>query len=119
MCIRDRGYIGEQVKALLLDAGIEHALIDLGGNVLVLGGRPDGTSFKIGIQDPLLPTGTACAAIQVQDTSVVTAGDYERYFEVDGVRYHHCLLYTSSPARRSLSSRGCRSPTELYRCPWR
>ena len=86
-----KGYIADQLKEYLESEGIEHALIDLGGNMLALGGRYDGTDFRIGLQMPFADTGTAMAAVSINDQSVVTSGDYERYFEKDGVIYHHIL----------------------------
>ena len=59
--------------------------------MLTLGGRYDGTAFRIGIQRPFAETGTVMAAVSVRDKSVVSSGDYERYFEKDGVVYHHIL----------------------------
>ena len=86
-----KGYIADRLKEYLKDEGIEHALIDLGGNMLTLGRRYDGNDFRIGIQKPFAGTGTAMAVVSVNDKSVVTSGDYERYFEKDGVIYHHIL----------------------------
>ena len=86
-----KGYIADRLKDYLISEGIEHALIDLGGNMLPLGGRYDGTAFRIGIQRPFAETGTVMAAVSVRDKSVVSSGDYERYFEKDGVVYHHIL----------------------------
>lgn len=86
-----KGYIADRVKEYLESEGIEHALIDLGGNMLALGGRYDGTDFRIGLQKPFAETGIAMAAVSINDQSVVTSGDYERYFEKDGVIYHHIL----------------------------
>lgn len=86
-----KGYIADRLKEYLESEGIEHALIDLGGNMLTLGGRYDGTDFRIGLQEPFADTGTVMAAVSVNDKSVVTSGDYERYFEKDGVIYHHIL----------------------------
>lgn len=86
-----KGYIADRLKEYLISEGIEHALIDLGGNMLTLGGRYDGTAFRIGIQRPFAETGTVMAAVSVRDKSVVSSGDYERYFEKDGVVYHHIL----------------------------
>ena len=86
-----KGYIADRLKEYLESEGIEHALIDLGGNMLALGGRYDGTDFRIGLQKPFAETGTAMAALSINDQSVVTSGDYERYFEKDGVIYHHIL----------------------------
>ena len=59
--------------------------------MLAVGNRYDGTDFRIGIQEPFAKTGVPIAAVSVSDRSVVTSGDYERYFEKDGVIYHHIL----------------------------
>ena len=85
------GYIADRLKDYLESEGTEHALINLGGNMLVVGNRYDGTDFRIGIQEPFAKTGVPIAAVSVSDPSVVTSGDYERYFEKDGVIYHHIL----------------------------
>ena len=86
-----KGYIADRVKEYLETEGIKHALIDLGGNMLALGNRYDGTDFRIGLQKPFAETGTAMAAVSINDPAVVTSGDYERYFEKDGIIYHHIL----------------------------
>ena len=99
-----KGYIADRVKELLLGMGIEHAVISLGGNVLAFGGKPDGSDYVIGIQDPFGETGTVAATVAVRDMSVVSSGDYERYFEQDGVRYHHIMdPFAGAPARSGLS----------------
>lgn len=86
-----KGYIADRLKEYLKDQGIEHALINLGGNMLALGGRYDGTDFQIGIQKPFAKDGTILTSLAVSDRSVVSSGNYERYFEKDGVIYHHIL----------------------------
>lgn len=86
-----KGYIADKLKEYLKDQDIEHALINLGGNMLALGGRPDGSDFKIGIQEPFATDGTVLTSLSVTDQSVVSSGNYERYFEQDGVIYHHIL----------------------------
>ena len=86
-----KGYIADRLKEYLESEGIEHAVINLGGNMLALGGRYDGSDFRIGIQKPFAENGTVMAAVRVTDKSVVSSGDYERYFEKDGVIYHHIL----------------------------
>lgn len=86
-----KGYIADKLKEYLKDQGIEHALINLGGNMLALGGRTDGSDFKIGVQEPFATDGTVLTSLSVSDRSVVSSGNYERYFEKDGVIYHHIL----------------------------
>lgn len=86
-----KGYIADRIKALLAERGVQSALISLGGNVLCLGSRPDGTDFQIGIRKPFGAPDETLLTVAVQDYSVVSSGVYERYFEQDGVRYHHLL----------------------------
>ena len=81
----------DQLKEYLTSAGVRHALINLGGNVLTLGGRYDGSDFRIGIQKPFSEDGTILGTVSVSDSSVVSSGDYERYFKKDGAIYHHIL----------------------------
>ena len=86
-----KGYIADQLKKYLEEEGVEHALINLGGNMLAVGSKYDGSPFRIGLQKPFEPDGTPIAVLEVNDQSVVTSGNYERYFEKDGTIYHHIL----------------------------
>lgn len=86
-----KGYIADRIKEYLLDQGVESALIDLGGNVLCVGNRPDGQPFRIGVQKPFKERNETVAVVEVSDRSVVSSGIYERYFEKDGKLYHHIL----------------------------
>lgn len=86
-----KGYIADRLKDYLKTEEVRHAMINLGGNVLTLGGRYDGSDFRIGIQKPFAESGTVLGTLSVSDSSVVSSGDYERYFETDGVTYHHIL----------------------------
>lgn len=86
-----KGYIADRLKAYLKDQGVESGLIDLGGNILCIGSRPDNTPFKIGLQKPYFDRKETVAVLNITDQSVVTSGVYERCFEQDGVRYHHLL----------------------------
>ena len=86
-----KGYIADQVKNNLVEEGIEHAYINLGGNILTLGGKTDGSNFRIGIQKPFAEDGTEMAVLPVSDKSIVSSGNYERYFKKDGKIYHHIL----------------------------
>ena len=86
-----KGYIADKLKEYLKNQGVEHALINLGGNMLALGGRPDGSDFRIGIQEPFAADGTVLTNLSISDKSVVSSGNYERYFEKDGIIYHHIL----------------------------
>lgn len=86
-----KGYIADKLKSILEDYHVEHALIDLGGNILGLGGKPDGTAFRIGIQKPFSSSGEAVTYVEVKNQSVASSGVYQRYFKVDGTIYHHIL----------------------------
>lgn len=93
-----KGYAADEAAATLRAKGVATALIDLGGNVLTLGDKPDGSPWRIGLQDPdpTVPRGTHIGIVEFRGgRSVVTSGTYERYFVRDGVRYHH-LLDTST-----------------------
>ncbi len=85
-----KGYIADRIKEYLLSENVNSALIYLGGNVLCIGQKEAG-AFKIGIEKPFDTDGNPVAVVSISDTSVVTSGTYERYFEKDGKRYHHIL----------------------------
>jgi thiamine biosynthesis lipoprotein len=70
---------------------LERAIVDIGGNIVVLGSKPWGQPWRIGVQDPFEPRGAFCGVIELKDATAVTSGVYERYFEQDGRRYHHIL----------------------------
>ena len=86
-----KGYIADRLKDYMEDEGIRHALINLGGNVLGIGGKPGNTDFNIGIQKPFDETGSAITAAKISDESVVTSGIYQRYFEKNNKIYHHII----------------------------
>lgn len=89
-----KGYIADHMKAYLLSEGVTSAVINLGGNVLTIGSKPDGNAYNIGIQKPFADTGTALMTLSVSDKSVVSSGNYERFFCVDDILYHHILSTT-------------------------
>lgn len=86
-----KGFIADKMKAYLNENGIKSGIINLGGNVLTIGPKEDGSDYRIGIQKPFSDTGTALATVSISDGTVVSSGVYERYFEKDGVLYHHLL----------------------------
>lgn len=86
-----KGYIADQMKAYLTENGVKSGIIDLGGNILCIGSKPDKTPFKIGLQKPFADRSETIAVLNIQDQSVVTSGVYERHFILDGVNYHHIL----------------------------
>ncbi len=100
-----KGYIADCLKAYLLSEDVTSAVINLGGNVLCVGSKPDGSDFRIGIQKPFGAQDEIAAAFHLSDMSVVTSGIYERYFEEDGVLYHHILdAATGYPCNNDLLS---------------
>lgn len=86
-----KGYMADYLKEYLIGEDVESALINLGGNILTIGSKPDGMPFNLGIQKPFDKQGAAITSVKVTDSSVVSSGVYERYFEVDDVLYHHIL----------------------------
>lgn len=87
-----KGYAADEVANLLRDAGVEHAIINLGGNVYGLGNKPGDKLWTIGVQDPFNPRGDTIGTLNIANKSVVTSGIYERYIEADdGTKYHHIL----------------------------
>lgn len=100
-----KGYAAEEVKKITEQYKIEHAFINLGGNVLVIGNKTDGSPWKIGIQDPRAGRGNIAAVVDAVDKTIVTSGNYERYFEEDGKIYHHILNpKTGYPSENNLLS---------------
>lgn len=84
-----KGYASDRVKDYLIKAGVKSALINLGGNVSVIGDKPDGSKWNIGIQHPREVRGEYIGVLPLRDLSFISSGDYERYFFQDGKRYHH------------------------------
>ena len=100
-----KGYIADAVKYYLEDRGIESAILSFGGNIVAIGLKPDGTPWKVGIQDIDEPTGNYMLVAANYGGSTVTSGIYERGFELDGVYYHHILdTATGMPVNNELAS---------------
>jgi len=94
-----KGFIVSQGIAILRTARMDRALINAGGDISVVGRRPDGRPWRVGVQDPD-QANQIRYILPLDDQSVVTSGDYQRYFTVDGVRYHHIIdPSTGYPAR--------------------
>ena len=99
-----KGYTSDCVEAVFRENKIESGKISLGGNVFVLGGKPDGADWRVGIRDPQDENALA-AVLTLRDAYAITSGGYERYFEEDGVRYHHIIdPETGYPADSGLLS---------------
>ena len=98
-----KGYCSDCLADMLKEAGVKSALLNLGGNIYALGTKPDGTKWKIGIQDP---AGSGyLGVVEVSDLAVITSGGYERFFEENGEVYWHIMNpETCAPARSGLIS---------------
>lgn len=97
-----KGYIAGKISDFLLKSGVKSAVINLGGNVCVLGDN-NGSPFSVGIQTPFKDS--TSATIKISNMSVVTSGIYQRYFEEDDIIYHHLLnTSTGMPVNNSLAS---------------
>lgn len=100
-----KGYIADRIRDYLKENDVKHAVIDLGGNILVLGTKTDGSKYNIGIQKPFDETGNPITSVKIDNQSVVTTGIYQRYFEIDGKIYHHVLNpHTGFPCENNLYS---------------
>ena len=94
-----KGYAVEMVARAAEERGLKSALISVGGNLRSIGHKPDYSRWTGGIQNPwtttadIVPTesGGYVAVVEVEDMSLVTSGNYQRYYELDGVRYHHLI----------------------------
>lgn len=87
-----KGFIADELKQYLKKQGVTSALINLGGNVLCLGGKSEEADFRVGIQQPFADRNETIAAVKVRDLSIVSSGIYERYIEAeDGTLYHHII----------------------------
>ena len=101
-----KGYVSDVLLDELAVAGVTSAYVNLGGNVKVLGAKPDGSPWKIGVRDPNAPEDErSIARVALTDGSVVTSGLYERQFEQGGRRYWHILdPRTGYPVKSDLVS---------------
>jgi len=101
-----KGFAADEVAKLIRAARVKGAVIDLGGNVYVVGSRPDGKKWRIGLQDPFsTERGAYLGIASLSDMTMVTSGVYERFFMKDGVRYHHIIdTRTGYPVDNGLMS---------------
>lgn len=100
-----KGFAADELTRIVKQAGIAHALIDIGGTISALGTRTDGKPWIVGIRDPRVRQGDPVISVAMENRSISTSGSYERYFEQDGIRYHHILdPATGYPVRNNLVS---------------
>lgn len=86
-----KGYATEQVAKFAEANGVANCLISVGGNVRAIGSRVDSTPWKVGIQNPFDENGDDVSRVDLTEASLVTSGVYERYYVVDGKKYHHII----------------------------
>lgn len=84
-----KGYLSGKITEIFKNDGVESGIVSLGGNVQTLGKKTDGSEWKVAIQNP--DNDTYIGALSVSDKAVITSGGYQRFFEKDGVRYHHII----------------------------
>ncbi len=102
-----KGYTSAKVIEVLKGNGVTSAIISLGGNVQCLGTKPDGSLWKVGIQDPENEDSGIAAVVQVKDKAVITSGGYRRFFEDEATGHVYCHIvdpFTGIPCESDLSS---------------
>ncbi len=87
-----KGYTADKTVEILKRAGIDSGIVAIAGDIKTFGLKPNGNPWKIGIKDPRAEgQDDIIAALDLKDLAISTSGDYERYFMLDGTRYHHLL----------------------------
>lgn len=100
-----KGYIADRIRDYLISQNVAGAIINLGGNVLCIGEKPDHSPYRVAVKYPFGGAEDVITTLSVRDQSVVTSGVYERFIELDGVRYHHILHpQTGYPVENGLLS---------------
>ena len=99
-----KGYASDRLAALFEENGISSAMVSLGGNVYVRGSKPDGSPWRVAVEDPYDP-GNYLGVLSLSDRFAITSGGYQRYFEQGGITYYHIIdPKTGDVARSGLSS---------------
>jgi thiamine biosynthesis lipoprotein len=114
-----KGYAADETARILRAKGVKSAMIDLGGNILAMGSKPDGSSWRIGLQNPDSERGISFGTVEVVDKSVVTSGVYEHYFTQNGKRYHHIMdTRTGYPVENGLTAVTVVAQTSIIADGW-
>lgn len=99
-----KGYIADKLKDFLLENGVNYGIINLGGNILAIGSKPNDDFYKVAITKPFIENEVS-AYINIKNLSVVTSGIYERYFKENDKIYHHIINpHTGYPVENNLYS---------------
>ena len=86
-----KGYATEKLYEKLVSMGANHVALNIGGNIRTIGQKPDGAKWLTGLTNPDKTSSNYAAKINLPETACVTSGNYERYYVVDGVNYHHII----------------------------
>lgn len=113
------GYAADVLSARLQARGLPDHLVEVGGELLARGRRPDGSAWRVGIERPQLARGELSQVIAVSDVAVATSGDYRAFFEAGGQRYSHTLdPRTGRPVTHALASVTVLAPTAMAADAW-
>ena len=87
-----KGYAAERAAELLMDKAVTGYVLNIGGNIRAIGSKPDGNGWETGITHPNKSSDERfIRRVNIENISLVTSGDYERYYTVGGVKYHHII----------------------------
>lgn len=110
-----KGFAADELVKILRAHSVKRAIINLGGNVYLYGKKSTKSAWQVGIKDPLQPEGENALVLLLPETSVVTSGTYERFFEENGRRYHHLFNpETGRPAGSGVLSVSVVCTSSLY-----
>lgn len=110
-----KGFVCDLARKTAQDYGVKSGYISIGGNLMVIGDKPDGSQFKFGVRNPRGSVNDYIGIVTLPNSTMATSGDYERYFEEDGIRYHHILdPKTGWPAETDLMSVSVVTPDGAY-----
>ncbi|MFW5996181.1 MAG: FAD:protein FMN transferase [Halanaerobiaceae bacterium] len=100
-----KGYAADELEKIFAEHNVNNGFIDLGGNIIVIGKKQDNSNWRVGIQDPRIDKSGIVGLLELSDMTVVTSGNYERYFKEDGTIYHHLISpFSGKPTRNNLKS---------------
>ena len=85
-----KGYTSSRIMDIYREKGVTSGLVNLGGNAQVFGTKPDGSLWRVAVQSPDSED-EYLGVLEAKDKAIITSGGYERYFEKDGVTYHHII----------------------------